>query len=90
MLSFKLWRCWIKRRLLSEEHSSNAGVLGCMLPAEEDPFKSTFSELLVYGFDRLLSLMIEHKGCPMGYSQGASELKRNVLESSGCHWLAEL
>lgn len=62
MLSLKLWRRWIKRCLLSEERSSNAGVLGCMLPAE-DPFKSIFSELSAYSVDRLLSLMIKHKVC---------------------------
>lgn len=71
--------------MVSEERSSNAGVLGCMLPAEEDPFKSFFffPELSEYSVDRLLSLMIKHKGCAMCYSHEASELKTNMLDSSG-------
>lgn len=80
VLSLKLWRCRIKECLLSEEHSSSAGVLGCMLPAQEEPFKSSFfffsSELSGYSVDRLLYLMIKHKGCAMCYSQEASELKQ--------------
>lgn len=87
-LSLKLWGCWIKWCLLSEEGSSNAGALGCMLPAEDDPFKSVFSELPVYCVDRLLSLKIRHKGCAMCYSWGALELQLHVLESSRCCWLS--
>lgn len=79
----------IKWCLLSEEHSSNAGVLGCMLAAE-DPFASIFLELSLCSVNRLLSLMIKHIGCAMCYSQEASEIKLNMLESSGCCWLAEL
>lgn len=49
-----------------------------------------FSELSLCSVDRLLSLMVKHIGCAMCYSQEASELKLNMLESSGCCWLAEL
>lgn len=87
VFSLKLWRCWIKACLLSEELTSNAGVLRCMLPMEEGPSNLSFSRVVSIQCDRLLSLMIKQKGCAMCYSYEGSELKLSVLESSGCCWL---